>query len=891
MTNGPRGQIVIRRGVQAAVFALIPGACLLARPNTATAAGHEDITVVPLGTAVIQKAEPQQSFRLPTGPGGPLRQAVVLMAARPWHVMQAPAVLDPSSAPQEGEEHREQVPGKFKVEVGGRALPDWELFKFGTAYVVNLETIRGNPEYSKGRLAIKLELDSIADEVEIRAFGMPDPLLVRDSLNGPIALFHQAAATDELKSYFVGLAHELAGSKEQARGVYRSLIAAKDERLARIARRGLRMLSYDQRPHKLSGNFREHYRWGLFLEQASIFTPAYKEFNECRIIYPMHSDAQFRAGEMLDHIEGDVFKVMDFMEQSGVAAWETNPRIWSTLLVVIKGDGERKMTSENMLDLKVAFILSRYMVWAATRGRVAPKASVLELDDESGWPMIEYPGGLIGPSRDIVAERGWFDAVIVTRPRREGDMSITVRTVGGDEGPNGAALTVLQHDATWREFLTAFYQQFMWAAIVGEAGEALPAADEVEDCGYQPIPHTAYGCRSALRYHFSPEMYRRVAMTPRPGNREYARLWQLQGPIPIANPQEKRHHVLDPIPTSTVGRTIHFVSDEDFIDLKRYLGASGPALAQAKCWVYSPVDQEVRMWIGQNDGAAVWINGRLVHSGTYYSSGQYEDRNLTDTIASYAPLASGWNEVRVVVEALAAPADKGWGFSICFATWRDEPVPGLAYLNMPPSQDAAAPYAPPTPEQCYSWNRVRRDWAERLPRLGEADLRKLTGIADLTLSGRSGPAGHVALSAGALSSSPRYRALSDWKEGVDRDIELNNVLDWDREACLAVRYSKDGKKRDLLLVRPEALLPYLYLLEESDSAAIEFAGRAVEDRILGSVIVPSRSSARRLFAIDCLLGKDGSWPLDEEDLLAPIAETYIPNPPRLYPAYTPQPAG
>lgn len=864
---------------------------VLCVPALTLAAGHEEITVIPLGQGQIIKGASQQSFRLPMGPNGPLNQALVLMAAQPWAPVQAPVPLNVPPPGEDELERKEQVPGTLKIKIGEKSLPEWGLFKFGTAYVINLETIRGNPEYSKGRLAINFELDSIAENLTIRAFGMPDPLLVSDTLDGPVALFHQAAKTDELKSYFIGFANELAGNKEQARVEYRKLVASQDERLARFARRGLRMLSYDQRPHKLSGNFREHFRWGLFLAQAGVLAPAFREFEECRIIYPMHADAQFRAGEMLDHIEGDVFKVMDYMERSGEASWETNPRIWSTLLVIQKGAGQRRLSATELLDLKVAFILSRYTVWAASRGRVAPKASVLELHDENSWPMITYADGMVGPSRDIVAERGWFDSVIYVRPRTDASKGERLRTIGGDVGPNGAAFSTLYHDATWREFIEAFYQQFAWAADVGEAGDALPGADELADCGHQPIPNLAYGARSALRYHFSPEVFRRVVMVPRPGRRDFARMWQLEGPFPI--PQASAtgtRHVLDDLPTTPPGgQPLRIVSESDFIDLKRVLPGTGPALARATCWVFSPVEQELRMWIGQNDGAAVWINGRLIHSGRYFAEGEYADQNLVDTVASYAPLQAGWNEVRVTVESLPAPRDKGWGFSLRFANWRDEPVPGLAYLHAPPDSGMVPPYEAPPAGAHYAWERVRRNWAEVLPRLTDADLQQITGVAGLTVSGRAGPSGHALISVPGRTVGQSYRSLSQpWRDGVDRDVAVNNLLDWDREDCAAIRYQKNGQDRDLLLVTPEALGAFMTLLKESPAAAALFGGKEPDERLLGYVILPSQSSSRRLFAIDCLLGDGGAWPIDEEDLLQPIPAKYIPNPPRMLPPYQPQ---
>ena len=137
---------------------------------------------------------------------------------------------------------------------------------------------------------------------------------------------------------------------------------------------------------------------------------------------------------------------------------------------------------------------------------------------------------------------------------------------------------------------------------------------------------------------------------------------------------------------------------------------------------------------------------------------------------------------------------------------------------------------------------------------------------------------------GLRAAGARVRNLRNaWRPGEDTDVELNNVLDWDREDCLALRYTKDGSQRDLLFVRPEGLMAYMKLLNEPAVAGQVFGGLPPEKRLLGSVLVPTKESSRRLFVIDGFLGADGNWPVAEEDLLQPIADEYIPNPPRMGP--------
>ncbi len=98
-------------------------------------------------------------------------------------------------------------------------------------------------------------------------------------------------------------------------------------------------------------------------------------------------------------------------------------------------------------------------------------------------------------------------------------------------------------------------------------------------------------------------MHHRVKIADEPVPESAVRLWKIEGPYAVkeATPGEGKpgHHVLDPIPSG--GASVNRVSDTDFIDLARLFPKAGWARAVATSWVYSPTDQEVRMWLGQND--------------------------------------------------------------------------------------------------------------------------------------------------------------------------------------------------------------------------------------------------------------------------------------------------
>ncbi len=290
------------------------------------------------------------------------------------------------------------------------------------------------------------------------------------------------------------------------------------------------------------------------------------------------------------------------------------------------------------------------------------------------------------------------------------------------------------------------------------------------------------------------------------------------------------------------------------------------------------------MWLGQNDGAAVWLNGRCIRTGKHYASAKYEDKNITDTVAMTADLKRGWNELQVVVESWPAPYDKGWGFSVRFCTWNNRPILGMACVHEQPEQGLAPVYTSPKCGPYYQWRNVEHDFQEQLPRLTDAAFEAITGVKGFSVTGSiEKQHGHILLSAPKPpANGSTYRVLSaPWTNGKDRDHIVNNVLDWSRESCAAVRYHKAGKPHDLLLLRPEAVEAFLTLLDEP-LAGTSFGKLVPADRILGYVLIPAGDSAITLLVVDTVLGNKQGWPQDEEDLLNPISEEYIPNS-RLFP--------
>jgi hypothetical protein len=313
--------------------------------------------------------------------------------------------------------------------------------------------------------------------------------------------------------------------------------------------------------------------------------------------------------------------------------------------------------------------------------------------------------------------------------------------------------------------------------------------------------------------------------------------------------------------TPTLGPLRTFEAGDEFLDLRRaHPDTSDKCVAYARTFVHSPVDQEVRLWLGYNDCAALWLNGRKVHEGKYYACAKWEDLNRPYMLAKGVRLMKGWN-------CLAAKVERGggdWGFSAHLVDSGNRPVPGLQVQPNLPAGQTASRYVPPQVGQRYRWPDVKDDYLELLPRLTAADLAKITGVSGLSVAEHrfmlTLPEGTQPL--------PGSRYIGQANE---QDTELNNYLNWDREAAAALRYGQGRQTRDLLLIRPEYYEEFLTLVKESPPDDREVL--PPDHRVLGYLFIPEcdyattpNRSARAVLVVDTWLG---DYPAEDLDLLVP----------------------
>lgn len=894
-------RIVLRGGL--AVVLLWLGSA-----GTAMGASRKELTWLPCGAKRLPPGKFSIDFNLPRDYAGVIPNPILLLGFYEKDKAITPE-SQPTGAPPENHAY-------VKINVGAKRLPDWDVTATASGYVVNLQTIRQNPKFADGKIVIDFEVAMYPPGmVWLYVLGVPDPLLMGDALDGPLALFAEKATDADIKTYFEGLIAQLGTAFEEAGKKFSQVKHSKNERVGMFARRGLRLLKLPKRSKK-QNNFADRYKWGVYLETCGFFfPPALDEFNACLRLDDDSSPSWYRQSEMLEMCGFPMGTIANGCERAGRETRVTDPTVWSVLVTILRErkletvkDGKPAIEKWNISDTDIARIKDEWinlegLIFGSSRGTFKLNTAFYQIEDEAKRPFVKDCNTIVGPADGIVEVRGWFDSVVSIRPHAVGEPDTTV---GGDCGPNGAALSDVGADADWQRFFEQFYRQLSWALMVGEYGPGAPRLDDAIGCGVGPIPSVGYGMRSAMRYYMTPLIFRyaKIVPTVRPLSSQtvttqptsstaaedefddeailsYLRYWRVFGPYLVedqwpASGLPSKRHTLDALPTLDAQKGIIVDSAADFIDLKALLKPTGWSLAKAVCWVKSSESQRVQMWIGQNDAVAVWLNGRCVHRGDYASSGKYEDRNLVDTVPSFAMLQKGWNRFEVVTEGWPAPLNKGWGFSIRLTRFNGAPVVGLRVTTSQPSEELATEYVAPETGYYYAWTRCEDAYHDLMPRLTEADLMKLTGLRGLKVIGKVGGAdGMVALTIDGRKDGSGYRTPpTAWNGATDRDVTLNNVMDWEREDTLAIHFERDGQPHDLLVLKPEATEAYLTLLKEPKEAKGIFGQLAPGGRVIGYLPVAAEGgSSRTLIVADVLLAEEGQpWPVDEEDMMDPLQQ-------------------
>jgi len=862
---------------------LVTLACALLLAADATATGRRDWCLIPLGSFPLQPGTQEIRVARPYDRFGIIRSPIVFVA-----------LFDPGQRPP--------VPGEIRFTAAERPYPTWSIRHPGQMYVIGTAALERDSTADGRHLTLRVEARNCAPQLALMASGAADLRLAGEAALGPLDGVVRNLPRSAAREYLKAAVAAAGGELERAKRDFTRLASSSDETIARFARAALRRIRFAEAEAGMKHDFATHYRFGLYAQHCGMFRAARLHFEQALAADQRHPDAWFRLGEMMERCGDPLEDVAAVMERAGqTAGMKAND--WDVLVTLLRSEKYYDVQDSREVELRAEMSRAQIerikrqwhwveqMIYGASGGRLKLNTRFVEITDEAGRRYTTEPCGVFGPADEFIPQRGSYDSVLSFRPRGKAE------TVGADCGPNGAALSDIAARAGWDICLREWTRQFDWTVRATELAELFPLADHSDGCGHQPIPSLGYGLRAAFRYYVPPAVYRRVETADPDTGTGYIRAWFVSDPD-----GRGKDHLCPPTGDDPVtGGIVQkygpdqtrdwprrlVVSQTDFVDLNKVYADAGltprpPAITAATAFLRSPARQETRLWLGFNDGIAVWLNGRMLHRGDYYAVNKFADQNLTNTLAKAATLRKGWNRIDCAVEAWPEPFDRGFGFSVRICDFDNRPIEGLRAAER--ERDVPASVMPdtflPRPGNLYKWDAVRDDIHEKLPLLTAEWLREYAGLhPDFQIRGGiDGVHGYVSLgSPEDLSGRQRggvtmHDRVRDWNAEQDRDLQLNNLLDWNHESVAVYPFLKHpapaaGAGRHLLVIRPEAVEVLLTCLRESPRAAQLFGTTPVRNRILGYIRIGDGERARHLIVAETLLPTP--LPIDEEDLLSP----------------------
>ena len=816
-----------------------------------------------------------------------------------------------------------QPPATLKVAVDGTALAPWatpelkgnrrwvDLF-----YAVPAKALMAPDGKSvKPQVRVSISADAPAASYEYAVFITRDWEVLGDETLGPIV---RREGGDPRAAYLAAVAALGETDYDAAAGGFAKAAAEPSSELARMARRLARLVRLrkamdTQKVEMTAEALRAHYLLGLYAGANGFWEEALEEFHKAVTCRPADADATYRLADAMEYNRMPVETYAPIFERAGSLYNRPDTHV-EDVLVAIHTEAVKDICGNlSLASLEAIYRdwrIVEQMVYGASRGAWRLRTTY-RLWGPGSVPWVMQAGWIFEPPDSEVPVRGTYDYSVGTAGHGSSHAG------GVDCGVSGAGGAQIGATRGWEVFLHEWNHEFDWVCVFAGQAPGFPVTHDSDGCGKQPIVNMGCGHRSAMHYYINQMQYRRheaaepelagnhikpwsvAELTPLAAAAGDLEKWLVEGnwmkADEVANLKKEwaaarqkqpaktpdwpdwlrarwnRVKVIDRLASPKEADLVidpgavkwrKFESKTDFVDLlKEFPKAPEKCVVYAQTFIWSPKKQETRLWLGFNPTMAAWLNGRKIYDGQYYACAKWEDLNRTDMLACTARLESGWNRFVAKVER----GGKGWGCSVGLTALDDQnrPVEGLKYQNSVPSKLAAL-YQPPKAGPLYKWDDVRDDYVEMLPTLTGQDLQRLTGIAGLKVKDDI-----FYLDVGAAPAGARVLAADPAKTPAPKDRDLNNFLNWDSEAVAAIRCQKDGKTRDLLLVRPEYFDEYLELLKEGDAG---LAGAGPKDRILGTMKIenpayPStgnRAGRRYVLVIETFLG---DYPLDEEDLL------------------------
>ena len=566
--------------------------------------------------------------------------------------------------------------------------------------------------------------------------------------------------------------------------------------LARCIRRRIRRCEYflsatKVRDTREENHFGEHYALGQYCAANGFWNEAYAEYTKAVEANAVHPDATYNLAEAMEYCRMPVEKFAPVMERAGSLYNRKDTNEVSVLCAINTyeiwtrptGRTRRELTKASMDGLYRDWHYVEQMVYGVSRGAWRMNTTYrLFTEDDSPW--VVHHGWMWGPSESDIPQRGTYDHLMCFAEYNSS------HACGMDCGPAWSGCTQIGPRRKWEVMLHEWNHQFHWMCMASEEGPGYPATHDCSSCGKQPIVSMGCGHRSSMRYYLNPAQYRRLEPSDPDIPQTHIRTWAVLGPLdgPVLK-GKTGEEVLDELKTkgfannneieqiktvaeknnedlaeaartwfynsgrmdlvkaaeteSTFSPAVHdkniwrIITDEDGgrIDLNAIFPKAAPkAYAYAHTYIWSPKEQEVRVWYGYHGGLRVWHNQRMVRKGRWYTVNNFrQDPEWVDMLCGHLHLKEGWNSLLCKIERCAPAANDPWGFSVNLVTYDNKPVQGLKYQAAVP--DAPVNIDKPLPVgKYYRWEDVKDDYLELLPNLSEEDFRKITGIPELTLA-------------------------------------------------------------------------------------------------------------------------------------------------------------
>lgn len=628
--------------------------------------------------------------------------------------------------------------------------------------------------------------------------------------------------------------------------------------LADLARSRIRYCRYLLLAPRVPPDAKPHYWLGMYCMRSGFFAEAVKEFRAAVLADLSDADAWYMLAEATEYLKGPqaVEEFIDYFRKS-TQLRSVEPNVWNAFVLIstkhaVQRTREDGTTYEEILSwtdaeaeqMRHQWLLASDMVRACSRGNLFLNNIIKVSDDPK-------------PNVDALFPPNTVDSFIWIYPGGPAE------TMGGDCGPNHSGVCEMGPWG-WEVYLHEWNHQLDWDLIVTENGKGAPVTHASDGCGFQPIPSMGAGHRGCDRYYISPGMYQTIQISEPPTS-PFVRDWLVLGAFPCEERKGLTTAFIDETTTHPdAGEKVQgnqwdpLGSLEDFIVLDKVWPGGATRVGYAHTYIFSPVRQKVRLWLGMNDGIRAWLNGQMVYGGIYYSIVKFDEQNVPDQLSVGAVLDEGWNSLLIKVENLK----QSWGFSVRLCDLRNRPLPMVHWQAARPP-DLVLPDPLPPKGVLYNWDKVKDDWTVDLPRLTLQDLREHTGFPDLTISNE------VLIDPGKPLSSE-----GPWLHQFDpHDALLNNELNWSREFIAVLRYwqrDKDGRgvPHDLVFIRPEGFDLFTHLMRlpsQQDQSAYGITDHS--SRVLGYYLVeqPDNPNGRIILVLDTWLGSP--LPANEEDLL------------------------